>query len=419
MKTARGALAPPMTPFDVERIRKDFPALHQQVNGKPLVYLDNGATSQKPLAVIDAVSNFYRSDNSNVHRGLHALSQRATSAYEEARAKVQRFLNVGDTREIIFLRGATEGINLVAQSYGRRHVGQGDEVVVSTMEHHSNIVPWQILCEEQGAKLRVAPIDDNGDLILDELDKLLGPRTRILSLVHVSNTLGTIVPMKQIVEMAHARGVKVLVDGAQAAPHLQVDVRDLGCDFYVISGHKMFGPTGTGALFARRELLEDMPPYQSGGDMIRSVTFEHTEYNDLPFRFEAGTPNIAGAIGLGVAIDYLNSVGLEAIEAYEQRLLAHATEVLQAIPAVRIVGSSEHKASVVSFVVEGVHAHDVGTILDQEGIAIRAGHHCTQPLMDRFGVPATARASLAFYNTREEIDLLAEGVARVVEIFRL
>jgi len=404
--------------FDVRAIREDFPVLHQTVFGKPLVYLDNAATAQKPRAVIDAITRFYTLDNSNIHRGLHALSERATAAYEESRAKARRFLHAAEDREIIFVRGTTEAINLVAHSYGRPHLGAGDEVLITAMEHHSNIVPWQILCEEKGARLRIAPIDDSGALRLDEFERLLTERTRIVSVPHVSNALGTINPVRRIVEMAHQRDVPVLVDGAQAAPHLPIDVRELGCDFYALSGHKMFGPTGIGVLYGRADLLEAMPPYQGGGDMIASVTFEKTTYNRLPHKFEAGTPHIAGVIGLGAAIDYLEDIDAAGRMAHEDDLLKYATEKVTALPRVRLIGTAREKTSVLSFVVDGVHPHDIGTILDRDGIAIRAGHHCAQPLMDRFGVPATARASLALYNTREEIDALAAGIGKVLEIFR-
>ncbi len=404
-------------PYDVERLRRDFPILHQEVHGRPLVYLDNAATSQKPLAVLSALQNYYSRDNSNIHRGVHELSGRASRAHEEARSKVRRFLNAAEDREILFVRGTTEAINLVASSYGRSRVGAGDEVLITAMEHHSNIVPWQILCEEKGARLKVAPINDRGELLLDELGKLLSPRTRIVSVVHLSNALGTLNPVRDVVRMAHARGAAVLLDGAQAAAHLQVDVRDLDCDFYAFSGHKLYGPTGIGVLYGKAALLEAMPPFQAGGDMISSVTFEKTLYNRLPFKFEAGTPNIAGAIGLGAALDYVEAVGLDAIADHEKVLLDHATAVLSEIPGLRILGTAREKAGVLSFVIEGVHPHDVGTILDQEGVAIRAGHHCTQPLMERLGVPATARASLGLYNTREEIDALAAAIRKVREVF--
>jgi cysteine desulfurase / selenocysteine lyase len=403
--------------LDVARIRRDFPILHQRVHGKPLVYLDNAATTQKPQAVIDAITRYYTTDNANVHRGVHTLSQRATEAYEAARVTAQHFLNAAESCEIIFVRGATEGINLVAHSYGRGHVGAGDEIVITAMEHHSNIVPWQMLCEEKGARLRVAPINDAGELLLDQYERLLNPKTKLVAVSHISNALGTINPVRRLIELAHARGIPVLVDGAQAAPHLKIDVRALDADFYVFSSHKLFGPTGFGVLYGKRALLEAMPPYQGGGDMILAVTFEKTIYNALPYKFEAGTPHISGAIGMGAAIQYLAGVGLDAIMSYEADLLAYATARLAAIPGVKIIGTAKEKAGVVSFVMDSAHAHDVGTILDQEGIAIRTGHHCAMPIMERFGVPSTARASLAFYNTREEIDALAKGVLKVREVF--
>jgi cysteine desulfurase / selenocysteine lyase len=406
-----------ISPFDVARVREDFPALKQQVHGRPLVYLDNAATAQKPRAVLDAMERFYLEECANVHRAVHLLGERATRDYEAARVKVQRFLNAAEAREIVFVRGTTEGINLVAQSYGRTHVGPGDEVLITAMEHHSNIVPWQLLCAERGARLRVAPIDDRGELIPEEFERLLGPRTRLAAVAHVSNALGTVNPVRRLVELAHRRGVAVLVDGAQAVPHLPVDVRELDCDFFAFSGHKLFGPTGIGVLYGRARLLDEMPPWQGGGDMIRSVTFEKTTYNDLPYKFEAGTPHVAGAIGLGAAIDYLGTIGPDAIGEYERDLLAYATEALAAMPGLRLVGTAREKAGVVSFVLEGVHPHDIGTVLDRDGIAVRAGHHCAQPVMERFGVPATARASLAFYNTRDEIDALVRGLARVREVF--
>ncbi len=415
---ARPARPAKAAPFDVRKVRDDFPILHQKVFGKPLVYLDNAATSQKPRAVIDAITRFYETDNANIHRGLHALSERATSAYEKARGKLRAFVNAAEDREIVFVRGTTEAINLVAHSYGRAHVGPGDEVLITAMEHHSNIVPWQLLCEEKGARLRVAPIEDDGALRLDELERLLTPRTRIVAVAHVSNALGTINPVLRIVEMAHRRDIPVLVDGAQAAPHLKVDVRELGCDFYALSGHKMFGPTGIGILYGRADLLESMPPYQGGGDMIASVSFEKTTYNRLPYKFEAGTPHIAGVIGLGAAVDYLSGLDASGRAAHEEDLLRIATQTIGSLPRVRLVGTARDKTSVVSFVIDGVHPHDIGTVLDRDGIAIRAGHHCAQPLMDRFGVAATARASLALYNTREEIDILAAGLRRVLEVFR-
>ncbi len=403
--------------LDVGKVREDFPILKQRVYGRPLVYLDNAATSQKPQAVIDAMLRFYTAGCSNVHRGVHYLSEQATQAYEGARAGAQRFLNAAESREIVFVRGTTEAINLVAQTFGRQHVRAGDEVLISAMEHHSNIVPWQMLCDEKEARLRVAPINDRGELILEEFEKLLGPRTRIVSMVHVSNALGTINPVEQVTGMAHRHGAVVLLDGAQAAPHLKSDVRELGCDFYTISGHKMFGPTGIGVLYGKAALLDAMPPYQGGGDMISSVTFEKTTYNTLPYKFEAGTPNIAGTIGLGAAIDYLDALGLDNIAAYEHTLLAYGTEALSRIAGLRLVGTAANKASVLSFVLDGIHPHDAGTILDREGIAVRTGHHCAQPVMDRFGLPATIRASLAFYNTVSDIDGLVQGIAKVQEVF--
>jgi cysteine desulfurase / selenocysteine lyase len=405
-------------PFDVDRIRADFPLLSRPVRGRPLVYLDSAATAQKPQAVIDAVSRFYLEDNANVHRGVHLLSERATAAFEEARAKVAQFLGAADPNEVVFVRGTTEAVNLVAQTFGKRRVGPGDEVLVTEMEHHSNIVPWQMLCEERGARLAVAPVSDAGELLLDELGRRLTSRTRLLAVTHVSNALGTVNPVRQIVELAHARGVPVLVDGAQGVPHLPVDVQDLGCDFYAFSGHKLFGPTGIGALWGKAEHLEAMPPWQGGGDMILSVTFEKTTYNRVPYKFEAGTPDMAGAVGLGAAIDYLRSIDLDGADAHERQLLAYGTQALQSIPGLRIIGTAREKAGVLSFVLDDAHPHDIGTILDREGIAIRTGHHCAQPLMQRFGVPATARASLAFYNTREEIDALVRGLHRVREMFR-
>jgi cysteine desulfurase/selenocysteine lyase len=403
--------------WDVERVRKDFPILQQEVHGKPLVYLDSAATSQKPQVVLDALTSYYTTVNANVHRGVHLLSEQATADYEGARARIQRFLGAARPEEIVFVRGTTEGINLVAQSYGRRAVGPGDEIIISALEHHSNIVPWQMLCEERGAVLRVIPIDDQGQVELDVYERLLGKRTRLVAIAHVSNALGTIVPVKRMIVMAHRLGVPVLVDGAQAVPHLAVDVRDLDCDFYVFSGHKVYGPTGIGVLYGKTELLDQMPPWQGGGDMIKVVTFEKTTYNDLPYKFEAGTPHIAGAIGLGAALDYVNSLGLDQIAAHEHELLVYGTRALSAVPGLRLIGTAPDKAGVLSFVMEGAHAHDVGTILDREGIAVRTGHHCAMPVMDRFGVPATTRASLALYNTRAELDALAQGLLQVREIF--
>jgi len=403
--------------LDAARLREEFPILEQSVHGKPLVYLDNAATTQKPQRVIEAVRRYYSEDNSNVHRGVHELSQRATEDYEGARRTVKEFLNASSTEEIIYTRGTTEAINLVMSSWGRRNVRAGDEVLISAMEHHSNIVPWQLLCEEKGAKLRVAPINDDGELIFEEFEKLLSGRTRLVAVAHVSNALGTINPVAEIIETAHSRGVPVLVDGAQAVAHMPVDVRELDCDFYAFSGHKIFGPTGIGILYGKKELLEQMPPYQGGGDMIKSVTFEKTLFNDLPYKFEAGTPNIAGAIGLGEALRYVNEVGLERIAAHENELLEYATGKVSAVEGVRLIGTAKQKAGVLSFVIDEVHPHDLGTILDREGVAVRAGHHCAQPVMDRFGVPATTRASFALYNTREDADRLAEAIGTARKIF--
>ena len=403
--------------FDAARIREDFPILRQNVHGKPLVYLDNAATSQKPQAVIDALTRYYSSQNANIHRGVHALSELATYEYEKARGKVKLFLNAAETREIIFVRGTTEGINLVAQSYGRKFIKAGDEIIITAMEHHSNIVPWQLLCEQTGAVLRVIPMNDDGELLIGEYEKLLNKKTKFVSVVYLSNSLGTINPVKQMIKRAHEFGIPVLVDGAQSTAHLAVDVQELDCDFYAFSGHKVCGPTGIGALYGKTNLLESMPPYQGGGDMISSVTFEKTTYNALPYKFEAGTPNIADTIAFGAAIDYVHSLGLKAIASYEHDLLTYATEKLSAIEGVRIIGTAKKKSSVLSFIMGSVHAHDIGTIVDREGIAIRTGHHCTQPVMQRFGIPATARASFAFYNTMEEVDALAGALLKVKEIF--
>ena len=403
--------------WDVQRIRADFPVLQQTVNGKPLIYLDNSASSQVPQVVIDRGSIYIEQEHSNIHRGVHYLSQKATTAYEGAREKVKRFINARDVRECIFVRGATEGINLVMHGYGRKFIGAGDEIIISAMEHHSNIVPWQMLCEEKGARLRVIPMNDAGELLLDEYDGLLNERTKLVAVMHISNALGTINPIKEMVAQAHKYGVPVLIDGAQAAPHIPVDMQDLDCDFYVFSGHKMFAPTGSGVVYGKLEILETMNPFQGGGDMIKTVTFEKSIYADPPTRFEAGTPAIASQIGLGAAIDYLNSIGRERAAAYEAELLRYATERVSAIEGVRIIGTAKHKASVLSFVIDDIHPHDIGTILDQEGIAVRAGHHCAQPVMQRFNLPATARASFAFYNTREEVDVLARTIERVIEIF--
>ncbi len=404
--------------LDVDKVRADFPILKQKIHGKPLVYLDNGATSQKPQVVVEALNRYYTAENSNIHRGVHFLSEQATAAYEAARQKIKRFVNARSEQEIIFVRGTTEAINLVAQSYGRTFLKPGDEIIVSAMEHHSNIVPWQILCEQTGARLRVIPINHDGELVLEEYRRLLSQKTKLVSVTHVSNALGTIVPVKEMVRLAHERQVPVLVDGAQAVPHLKVDVQDLGCDFYAFSGHKLFGPTGVGILYGRSDLLEAMPPYQGGGDMISLVTFEKTHYNVLPYKFEAGTPHIAGGIGLGAAVDYLESLDWQQVAAHEHSLLSHATAALSDIDGLRIIGTAKEKVGVVSFVFDQVHAHDVGTILDQEGVAVRAGHHCAMPVMQRFGVPATTRASFAFYNTLQEIDVLVRGVHRALKVFQ-
>ncbi len=403
--------------FDVERIRRDFPILSREVHGKPLVYLDNAATTQKPQCVIDALTTYYSEYNANIHRGVHALSVAATEAYEGARLKIQRFINAGRPEEIVYVRSATEAINLVAQTWGVENIAAGDEIIITGMEHHSNIVPWQMLCAKQGARLRVVPLNDNGELELDEYERMLSPKVKLVAAAHVSNALGTVNPVERLVELAHAQGAVVLLDGAQAVPHAAVDVQAIGCDFYALSSHKVFGPTGVGALYAKYDLLTKMPPYQGGGDMIASVTFENTIYNDVPHKFEAGTPNIADAIGFGAAIDYVTAVGMDAIAAHERDLLEYATEVLSSIPEVRFIGTAKARAAVVSFVIEGVHPHDAGTILDLQGVAVRAGHHCAQPVMLRFKVPATVRASMAFYNTRSEIDALATAVRCVVEKF--
>ncbi len=403
--------------FDVERVRADFPILAQKVHGKPLVYFDNAATSQKPRAVIDAISGYYEGTNANIHRAVHHLSEQATEEYEAARATVQKFINAASPTEIIFVRGTTEGINLVAQTYGRAQIHAGDEVIVTDMEHHSDIVPWQLLCEDRGAKLRVVPINDRGELILEEYAKLLGPKTKLVCVTHVSNALGTINPVRKIVDMAHSHGIPVLVDGAQAVPHLKVDVQALDCDFYSFSGHKVYGPTGIGVLYGKKALLEAMPPYQGGGDMILSVTFEKTTYNRLPYKFEAGTPDIAGVIGLGAALEYVGGLGIENIGAYEHELLNYATAAVSSIPGLKIIGTAREKAGVLSFTLENIHPHDIGTILDREGIAIRTGHHCSQPVMKRFGVDSTARASFAMYNTKQEVDALVRGIEKVKEVF--
>jgi len=407
----------PVKAFDAQRAREDFPILRQDVHGKPLVYLDNAATSQKPRAVLEALDHYYQCDNANIHRGVHTLSERATAAYEGARDKIKAFLNAADRREIVFVRGATEAINLVAQSYARPRLKPGDEILITEMEHHSNIVPWQLVCQQTGATLKVVPIDEAGELQLDHFHRLLSERTRLVGLVHVSNALGTVNPVAEMIVAAHARGAAVLVDGAQAVPHLAVDVRALDCEFYAFSGHKLYGPTGVGALYGKTALLEAMPPWQGGGDMIRTVSFTKTEYNALPYKFEAGTPHIAGGIGLGAAIDYVTALGLNAIAAWEDELLEYATARAREIPGLRLVGTARHKAGILSFVLEGVHPHDVGTILDHEGVAIRTGHHCAMPVMEHFRIPATARASLALYNTRDDIDRLIAAVYKVKEVF--
>jgi cysteine desulfurase / selenocysteine lyase len=404
--------------FDVARWRADFPILREQVHGHPLVYLDNAATTQKPQSVIDALADYYARDNANVHRGVHTLSQRATDAYEAARGKVQRFINAAAPEEIVFTAGTTGAINLVAQSFARPILAKSDEILISAMEHHSNIVPWQLVCEQTGALLKVVPVNDAGELELDAYERLLGPRTRLVAITHVSNALGSVVPIERVIALAHARNVPVLVDGAQAISHVGVDVRALDCEFYAFSGHKIFGPTGIGALYGKAARLEAMPPYQGGGDMIRSVTFEKTEYNDLPYKFEAGTPNIAGAIGMGAALDYVSAIGIGAIADHERDLLTYATEQVSAIPGLRMIGTAKEKAAIVSFTLHGVHAHDIGTILDHEGVAIRAGHHCAMPVMERFGVAGTARASFALYNAREDVDALVAGIHRVRRMFR-
>ncbi len=403
--------------LDAKKLRKDFPVLGQKIYGKPLVYLDNAATTQKPQAVIDAMNRYYSAENANIHRGIYYLSAQATNAYEEARVKVQHFIHAADHREIIFVRGATEAINLAAQSFGGSILKEGDEVVISAMEHHSNIVPWQMICKARGAKLRVIPINDTGELILEEYEKLLNPKTKLVAIVHVSNTLGTINPVKNMIHSAHKKDIPVLVDGAQAIAHMKVDVQDLDCDFYAFSGHKMMGPTGIGVLYGKKKWLEQMPPYQGGGDMISAVTFEKTTYNKIPYKFEAGTPDIAGVMGLGAAIDYLQKIGIENIAAYEHQLLVYAVEQFAKIKGLRMIGTAKEKSAIISFVFHDVHAHDIGTILDHEAIAIRAGHHCTMPLMERFQVPATARASFAFYNTEEDVDALVKAINKVLEVF--
>jgi len=403
--------------LNIDKIRQDFPILSQTIHGKPLVYLDNAASAQKPKAVLDAVRQIYEQDYANVHRGVHTLSQRATDLFEAAREKVRAFINARDVKEIVFVRGTTEAINLVAQSYGRSKFGPGDEILITAMEHHSNIVPWQMLCQQTGAVLRVAPINLAGELVWEEFENLLSERTKLVSVTHMSNALGTINPVKRIVELAHAKGVPVLLDGAQAIPHMRVDVRDLDCDFYAFSGHKLFGPSGVGVLYGKEAVLKAMPPWQGGGDMIRMVSFERTEYNVLPYKFEAGTPAIAEVIGLGAAVDYVSSLGMEAIAEHEHRLLEYATAKALEIPGLRIIGTAAHKGAILGFTLHHIHPHDIGTLLDQLGIAVRAGHHCAMPVMDFYGVPATARASFAFYNTFEEVDSLIDGIQQLIEVF--
>ena len=406
-----------LSAIDAAGLRKDFPILDQEVNGRPLVYLDNAATTQKPRAVIDAISNYYLSNNANVHRGVHTLSQRATDDYEAGREAVRSFINAPEVDEVIYVRGTTEGLNLVASSFGRKYLKPGDEVIITGMEHHSNIVPWQILRKEIGINLRVVPFNDDGELLMDQYESMLNERTRFVSVVHQSNALGTVNPVTEIADLAHQKGIPVLVDAAQSVPHMPVDVQALGADFLAFSGHKLYGPTGIGALWGRRDLLDDMPPYQSGGEMIRSVTFEETIYNTLPHKFEAGTPDIAGAIGLGAAIQYLQAIGMDRIAAYEQALLRYGSEKLEGIEGVRLIGTAADKGGVLSFYMEFAHPHDIGTILDSEGIAVRTGHHCAQPVMARYGIPATVRASLAFYNTTDDIDALVKAIDRVIEVF--
>lgn len=415
---AVAAVPAPARAYDVEAIRRDFPILDRRVHGKPLVYLDNAATTQKPRVVLDAVRDLYEHHYANIHRGVHLLSVESTDAYEAVREKVRRLIHAPSTKEIVFVRGTTEAINLVAQTYGRKNVGAGDEILITALEHHSNIVPWQLLCEEKGAKLVVAPIDRRGDVMMDELAKRLTSKTKLFAVAHVSNALGTLNPIREMGELARAKGVPVLVDGAQAVARLPVDVQELGCDFYAFSGHKIYAPTGVGVLWARERILEAMPPWQGGGDMISSVTFEKSTWNVLPYKFEAGTPNIGGAIGLGAAIDYVLALGLDRIGAHEDALLTYATETLAAIPHVNAIGTAREKAAVLSFTIDGVHPHDIGTVLDRGGVAVRTGHHCAQPVMDFFGVPATARASFGLYNTRAEVDALAAGIHDVVGMFR-
>ncbi|NIT61687.1 MAG: SufS family cysteine desulfurase [Aliifodinibius sp.] len=404
--------------LNVEKVRQDFPILHQKIHGKSLAFLDNAASTQKPQCVIDAINKYYSRENANIHRAVYYLSEIATEKYEDAREAVRNFINAASNTEIVFTSGTTDSINLVATSYGRKFINPGDEVIISHMEHHSNIVPWQLLCEQTGAKLKIIPINDDGEIIFEEYEKLLSDRTRLVSVVYISNSLGTINPVREIIDTAHERGVPVLLDGAQVVAHQDVDVQQLDCDFFVFSGHKLFGPTGVGVLYAKEHILEEMPPYRSGGDMIRSVTFEKTTFNDLPFRFEAGTPNIAGVIGLAKAIEYVEEIGLENITAHENELLTYGTELLSSINGLEIIGTAKRKASVISFVIDGVHPHDVGTFLDREGVAIRTGHHCTQPVMERFNVPATSRASIALYNREEDFDALARGIENIIKVFQ-
>jgi cysteine desulfurase/selenocysteine lyase len=403
--------------FDGATVRADFPILRQRVNGKPLVYLDNAATSQKPQMVIDAMNRYYLEENSNIHRGVHFLSDKATQSFEAGRTSIARFINAATTKEIIFVRGTTEAVNLVASSYGRSRFREGEEILVSAMEHHSNLVPWQMVCEQTGAVLRIIPMNDRGELFIDKYEKMFNAKTRFVSVVHVSNVLGTVNPVAEIIRIAHSHGVPVLIDGAQAVPHMRIDVRELDADFYAFSGHKMFGPTGVGILYGKAALLDAMPPYQGGGDMIKSVTYHKTIYNDLPYKFEAGTPNIVGGVGLGATVSYLESVDIDAVARYEKELLDYATACLSAITGLRIIGTAEEKASVISFVLDGIHPHDIGTILDDDGIAIRTGHHCAQPVMQCFGIPATARASFALYNTKAEIDILVKGIHKAIKVF--
>ena len=403
--------------FDVEKVRKDFPILHQMVNGKPLIYLDNAATSQKPKNVIEAIETYYREYNSNIHRGVHTLSENATEIYESSRLKIKNFINANSTKEIVFVRGATEAINLVAQSLGRDSLNENDEIIITELEHHSNIVPWQLLSQQTGAKLKFIPINNKGELIEEEYKKLLNKKTRIVAVGHISNALGTINPIETIITMAHEYDAKVLIDGAQAAPHTLIDVKKLDCDFYVFSGHKVFGPTGVGVLYGKKDLLEKMPPYQGGGDMIKMVSMKETQYNDLPYKFEAGTPNIAGVIGLGAAIDYVNEIGLENISTYENELLDYANQQASEITGLKFIGTARQKASILSFTLDGIHPHDVGTILNSEGIAIRTGHHCAMPVMEYFKIPATSRASFTFYNTHEEIDALIKAIEKCKKVF--